>query len=257
MTMTSPISLIREVGRERRNVGNKERGVEEDSGRHSVSAKEALVSGEEALTSDGITKWVTSDLHFGHRNVLGFRRKTRSKWSDVDEMNEGIIEEWNSKVKPGDIIYHLGDFSFMKGGATREILERLNGSKFFILGNHDKGITSVLKDYGHVYDYYETIFMAQHTTTGRPDYVKVCMSHYPMREWNQNHRGSLMLHGHTHGTIEMFGRSMDVGYDSLGEIARFDDVCNFLLKRDIEVVVGGHGYPVRPHHVINYKEDLN
>lgn len=206
--------------------------------------------------SGDVARWVTSDLHFGHRNVMKFCHKTRSKWSNVEEMNEGLVEEWNSKVLPGDIIFHLGDFSFMKKVATVDILERLNGSKFFILGNHDKGARQVLQRYGTVCDYYETNYHLE-GHTGHPESVKVCMSHYPMREWNQCHRGSLMLHGHMHGSVEMFGRSMDVGYDSLGEIARLDDVCKFLLTRDVEVIIGGHGHEVRPHYIINYKEGIN
>ena len=41
------------------------------------------------------------------------------------------------------------------------------------------------------------------------------MSHYPMMAWNRHHDGSIMLHGHCHGsmTYPFTGRILDVGVD--------------------------------------------
>jgi len=64
--------------------------------------------------------WVISDTHFDHANILNFTDKvgkpTRN-FADVDEMNETMIANWNSVVKPGDKVYHLGDVLF--GTQTR------------------------------------------------------------------------------------------------------------------------------------------
>ena len=86
--------------------------------------------------------WVISDTHFDHANILNFTDKvgkpTRN-FADVEEMNETMIANWNSVVKPGDKVYHLGDVLF--GNRKQEWMAknfpRLNGQKRLIVGNHD------------------------------------------------------------------------------------------------------------------------
>ena len=63
-------------------------------------------------------------------------------------MNDTIIHNWNSRVKEGDQVYHVGDFIFRNspGGKKGEGMihkariwqERLNGNIIYIQGNHDK-----------------------------------------------------------------------------------------------------------------------
>ena len=58
--------------------------------------------------------WVISDTHFRHSNILNFidhntGKLVRPMFTDVDAMDEHIIERWNSVVKTGDTVYHLGD----------------------------------------------------------------------------------------------------------------------------------------------------
>ena len=83
--------------------------------------------------------WFTSDTHFGHANILKYCPSRAKLWSSVEEMDQGIVERWNSVVKPGDIVYHLGDV--FHGGATQEykagVMGQLRGSKRLLLGNHD------------------------------------------------------------------------------------------------------------------------
>lgn len=80
--------------------------------------------------------WFISDTHFFHQNILGWGRP---EFSSVEEMNEVIIDNWNSVVKPGDTVYHLGDV--WMGPSTLEeknsLWNRLIGSKRLIVGNHD------------------------------------------------------------------------------------------------------------------------
>ena len=88
--------------------------------------------------------WVISDTHFDHANILTFSdregRPTRGdRFTDVEDMNEQMIANWNSVVKPGDKVYHLGDVLF--GTRKQEWMDknfpRLNGQKRLIVGNHD------------------------------------------------------------------------------------------------------------------------
>ena len=85
--------------------------------------------------------WVTSDTHFRHANILKFRDSdgnlVRPGFEDVDAMDEHMIERWNSVVKPGDIVYHLGDVILGDTEWFKRNWPRLNGSKRLIVGNHD------------------------------------------------------------------------------------------------------------------------
>lgn len=90
--------------------------------------------------------WIISDTHFRHANILKFvdydGNPVRSHlFKDVDEMDEHMIERWNSVVKNGDIVYHLGDVVFTNTEQDvawfKKNWTRLNGSKRLIVGNHD------------------------------------------------------------------------------------------------------------------------
>jgi calcineurin-like phosphoesterase family protein len=77
----------------------------------------------------------TSDTHFGHANVIKYCARP---WATVEEMNEGLIERWNSVVKPEDTIWHLGDVAMgLSKKDLPNIIQRLNGQKHLVRGNHD------------------------------------------------------------------------------------------------------------------------
>ena len=80
------------------------------------------------------TCWVTSDLHFGHKNII---RYSKRPFKDVEDMNEQLIQRWNDRVSPDDIVFNLGDFAFLKPEQIAKILSRLNGKQYFVMGNHD------------------------------------------------------------------------------------------------------------------------
>lgn len=95
--------------------------------------------------------WVISDTHFNHTNILKFVDKAgklvRGEFNSVEEMNETMIQRWNSVVKPGDKVYHLGDVVF---GNDKEMwlakhMPRLMGAKRLIFGNHDEPVHFVGK----------------------------------------------------------------------------------------------------------------
>jgi len=158
--------------------------------------------------------WITSDLHFGHKNIMSFCPQTRARFNnDVAYMNNAMAEEWNNKVEPNDLVYILGDVAFMSGSDAGRMMTRLNGKKILIEGNHDK---KTLKDatfynaFDEVHKYLDINY----------DGHKIVMFHYPISEWDQMHRGALHFHGHLHGGpsgLEKY-RALDVGMDSTGEI---------------------------------------
>lgn len=91
--------------------------------------------------------WVISDTHFNHENIIKYCNRP---FDSVKQMNEYMVEMWNSVVKPGDKIYHLGDV-YMGGGFGREYTHfllkyRLHGRKRLVLGNHDNGKDHILQE---------------------------------------------------------------------------------------------------------------
>ena len=171
--------------------------------------------------------WFTSDTHFNHENIIEYSSRP---FADLAEMESAIIANWNTVVKPGDTVYHLGDFALSWGSKHRDridgLLSRLNGQKWLIIGNHDRDEVTKNPRWNKVVHYHEL-----KVDLGGLHKQRIVMSHYAMRVWNQMHRGSWMLHGHSHGNLsDIGGKTMDVGVDvhnyapiSLNQVQAFMD----------------------------------
>lgn len=82
--------------------------------------------------------WIVSDTHFGHGGILSFKRADGiplRPFSCVEEMDEHMIEKWNSVVRPQDHVYHLGDVAMKR--TCISTVARCNGHKRLVRGNHD------------------------------------------------------------------------------------------------------------------------
>ncbi len=128
--------------------------------------------------------WFTSDTHFGHRNIISYCDRP---WTNVKEMNEGLIRGWNYRVKDSDTVYHLGDLSFVDQEWTHSILSRLNGEIILVKGNHDRNWTS---------DRISKTVLALYTEL---EGQQVYLTHKPASEWKGAEEGVWHLHGHLHG----------------------------------------------------------
>ena len=147
------------------------------------------------------THWFTSDLHFVHAKVI---KCDNRPFQDIAEHDNELIRRWNAVVAKGDVVYVLGDFSWhTKDAQCDNILGQLNGTKFLIYGNHDSDAVKRSKHWAKVTPYHEVTVEGQ----------KICLFHYRMVVWNQSHRGSWALHGHSHGTLPVNYQAMtlDVG----------------------------------------------
>ena len=80
-----------------------------------------------------------SDTHFHHHNAACVFRGPNGKklrpFTDVEEMDETMIDNWNRVVDPKDRVYHIGDFTMPRKGL--QVIHKLNGRIAMILGNHD------------------------------------------------------------------------------------------------------------------------
>lgn len=135
--------------------------------------------------------YFTSDLHFGHENVLQWR----PVFSSVEEMDETLIRNWNDTVKEEDFIIILGDMFFQNQIPAEQYLQRLKGRKILVRGNHD---ASWLKhmDEETLWRYFEDVVDLY---SMKRDGVKLQFCHYPMISWESSRRGSLLICGHIHG----------------------------------------------------------
>jgi calcineurin-like phosphoesterase family protein len=120
---------------------------------------------------------------------------------DVENMNEQIIHNWNLVIGKNDIIFHLGDLAFANRTKIEEILQRLNGKKYLIFGNHDneKDYKNYLSKYFEFIGNYLEISVLDKNDKGEEYYQLITLCHYPLTEWNKNHYKSWNLHGHCHG----------------------------------------------------------
>lgn len=75
----------------------------------------------------------TSDFHANHANIIKFCDRP---WNTKEEMTKGLIDNWNSVVKPDDTVFNLGDFAW--ASSWNPVLEQLNGNIYLIWGNHDR-----------------------------------------------------------------------------------------------------------------------
>ena len=124
-----------------------------------------------------------SDPHFYHTNIIELANRP---FSNVYEMNNVLIGKWNRKVNKGDRVFIIGDFSLGTKEQTLKILNKLNGEKILIRGNHESVIdyAEVKSKFGFIKDYYCK--------------DKIVMSHYPFMSWRGKHNGYIHLYGHTH-----------------------------------------------------------
>jgi|ERR1700722_3415176 len=179
-----------------------------------------------------------SDTHFGHANIIKYSKRP---FSSVEEMNRKLIENWNARVAPDDIVWHLGDFAFMKPDQFMRLLERLNGRKHVVLGNHDK----VIVHNKHELLNSKLLASIQNYAELKIDGQMIVLFHYGQRVWNRSHHSSIHLYGHSHGSLPPHGKSVDIGVDSKEITDEYrpvslDEVFAYIAKRD-KTVVDHHG----------------
>lgn len=157
--------------------------------------------------------FVSADLHFGHASIFKFCPNRIALGDTVEAHDAALIERWNAVVQPIDRVYFLGDLTFYKEEKViRHILDNLNGTIFFVPGNHDKHIMGVLNAHPRVKVQPPLVYQK---FTQR----SAVLCHYPLVEWQNSFHGTYMLHGHAHGQYpESKWRCMDVGIDAHPEM---------------------------------------
>jgi calcineurin-like phosphoesterase family protein len=159
-----------------------------------------------------------SDPHWGHPRICQYSNRP---FGSLHEMNQALIENWNSVVHQHNHVYVLGDVSFTSRHATAAILQKLKGKKFLVAGNHDskhRKQQEFQSCFEWVKDYHE-LHVQDAEAPGRNQLI--VLFHYPIESWNKARHGSWHLHGHTHGSYNARNEArgikrLDVGVDVHG-----------------------------------------
>lgn len=147
--------------------------------------------------------WVISDTHFGHAGVTKFLREDGSKlrpWDNTDEMDEALIENWNSVVNDKDRVYHLGDVVINR--KALKTIGRLKGRKVLVKGNHD---IFRVEEYLEYFDDIRAYVVKQ--VNG----FNVIMSHIPIH-LDSLGRFDFNIHGHLHANTVKYAGVPDPAY---------------------------------------------
>ena len=190
---------------------------------------------------EGQKIWFTSDLHFGHRNVIKFCNRP---FADIKEMGQKLIENWNYCVKGDDIVFVLGDtFWFNDSRGIKKTLSQLNGEIYILPGNHDdfSSYHRVDDPRIHLCEDIVALWMESENDRGWDKKIlEIWMQHYPMSTWPHRENGAWQLFGHIHSQegrtegidqdLQLHWNQMDVGCDRW-------DYCPISLE-SIQLIMG-------------------
>lgn len=130
--------------------------------------------------------WFISDTHFGHENIIKYCNRP---FENARQMDEFMIEQWNSTVKPGDHVYHLGDVMMGDTKAGARALLRLHGKLRLTAGNHDN-----LKS-PYLMNRFEKVMLWRNWKE-----IGVTFAHIPLGEEQLPY--GIQAHGHIHNQVK-------------------------------------------------------
>lgn len=185
----------------------------------------------------------TSDTHFGHARQVPYRN-----CESVEEMDEALICKWNGVVSWNDTVYHLGDFSFHNPKKTRELAKRLKGRIYLVPGNHDSNTTlNALRECDvKILPPLTKLKVAENLPGGTANVHRFVLCHFPLLTWDGAQKGTIHLHGHSHGNCiypNPLARILDVGVDapaSRGGLMSFEAVLAMMTALDRKHVAFDH-----------------
>lgn len=183
----------------------------------------------------------TGDTHFGHTNIIKYCNRP---FKDAKEMDNELVTRWNRVVPAkGATVIHLGDVFLCPRARAESLLEQLNGTIYWIPGNHDKVAWSINTVTSFVRCSPLTELYVNHR--GKDQMIVCC--HYALRTWSRAHHGSWHLYGHSHGGLKddmgklmednPYTLSMDVGVDCNNfQPFSFQDIKAVMSKRQFRAV---------------------
>lgn len=205
----------------------------------------------------------TSDWHKGHANIV----RGESDWDDksacrdfdtLKEHDDTLIENINKCAKKDDIIYMLGDVAFGGKENIHEVMARINCKTVHLcLGNHDHHIRKnaiVRSGIGIEVRAHDLFASVNDIITKKIGGERFVLCHYSMRTWENGHHGSIMLYGHSHGSLPEYEIVMntDVKERSGLLVKTMDQTLKF---KTMDVGVDTHP-EFRPYHIDEIRDAM-
>lgn len=189
--------------------------------------------------------YFTSDWHIGHKNILQLDQRP---FSNLEDMHDTLVSNFNSVVGRNDVTYFLGDMGLCSTSLLGSVINRLNGIRILIRGNHDRNINAMYSAGFHAVTEKAQFSIGEHIIT---------MSHCPLigvpreetttgENWHNEQKygkkfafediGQYHLHGHIHSSPlnkkkKILGRQMDVGVAAWHyKPVSWDDIQSFIAK---------------------------
>lgn len=155
--------------------------------------------------------WLTADLHFGHKNILKYEDRP---FSDIEAMDEALIQNWNSCVQPSQTILIVGDFALCGTQKCEAVVKRLNGYKFLLMGNHDwKHSPNRWLKMGFWDARKGSIDLGRNLIACHLPYSGDSGDEDRYEKARPPDEGKVLLHGHVHSKWKTNGRMINVGVD--------------------------------------------
>lgn len=150
-----------------------------------------------------------SDTHFGHANIIKLAVRP---FKNIRDMDNKLVNNWNTIVPPDGVVYHLGDFgSRCSFDYLSNIRKKLNGKVHLILGNHDNINKAKMLNFDSISSMLELIV----NDGGKAKHIIIC--HYPLLSYKGMYNKDYWhLFGHCHGNIQHPSlRAIDVSVENL------------------------------------------
>lgn len=157
----------------------------------------------------------TSDLHFHHKSVLEHNRRP---FKNLEDHDNGMIDNWNSVVPEDGNVFMAGDFAFTGSvDKIQDLINKLNGRIWWVRGNHDQ---QNRLDRPAFVDMVGGRQMDVATVLLRNDNnQRLFISHYPHFAWP---REAIHLYGHVHSgpfstasdKVPFHAMRVDIGCDA-------------------------------------------
>ena len=169
--------------------------------------------------------FIIADTHFGHENILKYEPMRKVHLGDRPDQR--LCDIWNETINKDDTVLHLGDFAW-KGDSIERYANALNGKKYLLRGNHDKGSQVYLDNgFSEVIDFSSKGEAAYHIEEieGRC----ILFSHYPivsdgfddvhwwfLSKVFEKEKCDINIHGHVHSMKLNDKRCINASVEAIG-----------------------------------------